>query len=277
MHTLWKETSASTNIQYDQYKNTKDILKSFHSQQEDRLRDQLFSQGSFFRSMSEHSLTTLYSLWSSAQSSLPKNIFNFSVKYINNTLPTKTNLKRWGLSSSSDCSFCLTQESLLHIISGCKLYLQQGRYTWRHDSILMFIAATLRSLQHAKVFADIPGFLSTSIITGHDLRPDLLLSLSNKSLYILELTVGYESNLRSNAERKKQKYRELVQQLKNDYEKVNFVNLSISALGMMKMLKFDKRMTNYTIKKITNIAIRTSYYIFSRRNKEWTDPELMTL
>ena len=109
-----------------------------------------------------------------------------------------------------------------------------------------------------------------------------------KSLYILELTVGYESNLRTNAERKKQKYRELVQQLTNDYEKVNFVNLSISALGiydksttefidMMKMLKFDKRTTNYTIKKITNIAIRTSYYIFCRRNKEWTDPELMTL
>ena len=172
------------------------------------------------------------SLWSSAQSSLPKNIFNFSIKYINNTLPTKTNLKRLGLSSSSDCSFCLTQESVLHIISSCKVYLQQGRYIWRHDSILMFIATTFRSLQHAKIFADIPGFLSTSIITGHDLRPDLLLSLSNKSLYILELTVGYESNLRSNAERKKQKYRELVQQLTNDYEKVNFLNLSISALSI---------------------------------------------
>ena len=218
--------------------------------------------------MSEHSLTTLNSLWSSAQSSLPKNIFNFSIKYINNTLPAKTNLKRWGLSSSSDCSFCLTQESLLHIVSGCKVYLQQGRYTWRHDSILI-IATTFRSLQHAKIFADIPGFPSTSIIIGHDLRPDLLLSLSNKSLYILELTVGYVSNLRGNAERRKQKYRELVQQLKNDYEKVNFVNLSKSALGIhgksttkfidiMKILKFDKRATNYTIKKITNIAIRTS-------------------
>ena len=67
----------------------------------------------------------------------------------------------------------------------------------------------------------------------------------------LLLTVGYKSNLRSNAGRKEQKYRELVQQLKNDYEKVNFVNISINALGiydksstefidMMKMLKFDK-------------------------------------
>ena len=238
--------------------------------------------------MSEHSLTTLNSLWSSAQSSLPKNIFNFSIKYINNILPTKTNRKRWGLSPSSDCSFCLTQESLLHIVSGCKVYLQQGRYTWRHDSILMLIATTFRSLQHAKIFADIPVFLSTSVITGDDLRPDLLLSLSNKSLYILELTVGCESNLGNKAERKKQKYWELTQQLKNDYDKINFVNLSISTLGiydksttdfidMMKTLKFDKRSTNYMIKKITSIAIQTSYYIFCRRNKEWTDPERMTL
>ena len=68
----------------------------------------------------------------------------------------------------------------------------------------MLIATTFQSLQLAKIFADIPGFLSTSVITGDDLRPDLLLSLSNKSPYIIELTVEYESNLGSNAERKKQ-------------------------------------------------------------------------
>ena len=45
----------------------------------------------------------------------------------------------------------------------------------------------------------------------------------------------------------------------------------------MKMLKFEKRTTSYTIKKITKIAIRTSYFTFCRRNREWTDPELMIL
>ena len=48
MHTLWKETSASTNIQYDQFKNTKDVLKSFHSRQEDKFRYHLFHKGPFF-------------------------------------------------------------------------------------------------------------------------------------------------------------------------------------------------------------------------------------
>ena len=182
---FWKEMSASTNIQYDQYKTTKDVLKSFRSQQEDGLRDHLFSRGSLFLSISSHPLTTLNSLWSSAQSSLSKNTFNSSIKCISNTLSTKINHKRWGLSSSSACTFCLTQESLLHIVSGCKVYLQEGRYTWRHYSLLRFIATTFRSLQHAKIFAEIPGFLSTSVITGDDLRPDLLHSLYNKSLYNL--------------------------------------------------------------------------------------------
>ena len=44
------------------------------------------------------------------------------------------------------------------------------------------------------------------------LRPDLLISVSDEWLYILELTVGFESNLRTNAERKAQKYRDLVLQ-----------------------------------------------------------------
>ena len=68
----------------------------------------------------------------------------------------------------------------------------------------------------------------------------------------------------------KTNFKELYHYYYYDYEKVNFVNLSISALGiyeksttefidMMKMLKFDKRTINCTIKKITNIAIRTSY------------------
>ena len=79
--------------------------------------------------------------------------------------------------------------------------------------------------------------------------------------------------------KERNKYRGLVQQLENDYDKVNFVNLSIGALGvydksttdfidMMKTLKFGKISTIYTIKKITSIAIRMSYYIFCRRNKE---------
>ena len=42
------------------------------------------------RNMIELSLSSLNSLWFSAQSTLPINIFNFSVKHINNTLAAQS-------------------------------------------------------------------------------------------------------------------------------------------------------------------------------------------
>ena len=49
-------------------------------------------------------------------------------------------------------------------------------------------------------------FISPSVITGDQLRPDLLLAIENKVLYILELTVGFETNLKTNSVRKHEKY-----------------------------------------------------------------------
>ena len=155
------------------------------------------------------------------------------------------------------------------------MYLQQGRYTWRHDCIPLFIAKTFQSLRLANIFADLPGFISSSVVAGDDLRPDLLLSISDEWLSIIELTVGFESNLKTNAERKVQKYRDLVQQQSNKYKNVKLINLSMSNLGildkcasdfldMLTALQFDNTTKNYTIRKMTTIAIRKSYYIFCR-------------
>ncbi len=45
---LWKSTCDNTNIQYDVYTSTKEVLKSFKSAQEDKLQNHLLLQGSFF-------------------------------------------------------------------------------------------------------------------------------------------------------------------------------------------------------------------------------------
>ena len=52
------------------------------------------------------------------------------------------NMARWGLSQSPDCSFCLNPESLFHVVGVCQQHLD--RFTWRHDSILNFIAKSLQ-------------------------------------------------------------------------------------------------------------------------------------
>ena len=131
--------------------------------------------------------------------------------------------------------------------------------------------------------------MSTPCLNKVKYRPDLLLTSSNNSLlYLVELTVGYESNLESNIRRKNIKYKELVKQQRKYFKSVKFVNISISSLGVfakesstfLKMLDdigFDDKYKRYCIRRMMAIAIRTSYYIFCRRNKEWGDPQLLAL
>ena len=79
-----------------------------------------------------------------------------------------------GNNVTSECGFCLNKESLLHVVAGCQSYLD--RFTWRHNSILNFLAQTLQSINGYDLFADLPGFRTPSIITGDRFRPDLLLT-----------------------------------------------------------------------------------------------------
>ena len=100
--------------------------------------------------------------------------------------------------------------------------------------------------------------------------------------------MGLEKNLGNNAKRKKEKYKYLEANLKSKYKKVKFINIVISTLcvfdssavdflEMLEDLKFDKTCRHYVVKKMMAIAVRTSYYVFCRRNKDWDNPELMTL
>ena len=169
---LWKNTSSGPNLQYDIYRNTKEVLKAVKLGNKERLTHNLPSQGALLSFLLDHSLKKLNGIWSGVQSNLPVNIYNFTIKYVSNTLPTRKNLSLWKLRQSSDCQFCLLPETLLHVVAGCKVCLEQGRYTWWHNSVLSFLATSLKVVEGSSLYADIPGFPSPSIITGDDLRPD---------------------------------------------------------------------------------------------------------
>ena len=77
------------NVQYDTYHNSKGVLKAFLAAHEDRLPDHLVFQGSFFSFVMDQSLLSLSFIWSTLQSKMPKNIFNFTVRYMNNSLPAR--------------------------------------------------------------------------------------------------------------------------------------------------------------------------------------------
>ena len=169
------------------------------------------------RPSSIYSLLSVNSIWSSAQSHLPKNIYNFTIRYINNSLPTVANMTR--LSQSPDCSFCLNPESLLHIVAGCQHYLD--RFTWRHDSILNCIANSLQPVinDRSSLYADVNNMCSLGV----------------------------------------------------------FSNECSTFLEMMNDIGIDKTQQHYIIKKMINLAIRATYFIFCRRNKTWDSPDLIKL
>ena len=73
----------------------------------------------------------------------------------------------------------------------------------------------------------------TSVITGDQLHPDLLLKSKENCQYVLELTTSFETNLNCNANRKSEKYAILICDLKRQFKSVSFVNLSISLLGYL--------------------------------------------
>ena len=280
-HQLWNQYSV------DAYKNTKQILSAIRSDHTERLQSKLPSQGFLLSFLLDNSLKQPNSLRSKTQSKVPTNIFNFTIKYLNNTLSTRKNLYLWNLSPTSDYSSCSQPESLLHVVAGCKTYLDQGRFTWRHNSALNFLAQTFQAIGSSKLYVDLPAYLSPCIVTGDSLRPDLLLISPNNCLYILELTVGFETHLDINSHRRKEKYRPLLKDLNCNYRQVQLVDLSMSCLGifghssdsfleMCKCIGIDQSHLNYILSKISSIIIRTTYYIFCSRNKPWSNPELLS-
>jgi hypothetical protein len=67
----------------------------------------------------------------------------FLIRAVYDTLPTPTNLTRWGLTEDTTCKLCGGSGTLSHILSGCKTALSQGRYRWRHDKVLQVLAEVL--------------------------------------------------------------------------------------------------------------------------------------
>ena len=229
---LWKTTSTGPTMQYDIYCTTREVLKAVKLGNEERLPHNLPSQGALLSFLLDHSLKKVNGSGSGVQSNLAVNIYNCTIKYRSNTLPTRKNLCLWKLRQSSDCQFCLLPETLLHVVVGCKVYLEQGRYTWRQNSVLSFLASSLKVVEGSSLYADIPGLPSPSLITVDALRPDLLLKTKDNGIYILELPIGFETNLNNNAERKRLKYSRLVSDLRSQYKSITFVNLSMSSFGI---------------------------------------------
>ena len=93
-----------------------------------------------------------------------------------------------------------------------------------------------------------------------NIRSLLLLSSSSNTLYVLELSVGCETNLDDNANRKFTKYRYLLNDPTLKFRHVEFVNLSMGSLGIFGQScdSFIQMCSDLTIDK----AHTNTYFVF---------------
>ena len=163
-------------------------------------------------------------VWNRIISGLPSKQMSFVLRAGSDTLPTPLNLARWKIQSNPHCPLCGSRNpTTLHILNSCVSALNQGRYTWRHDSVLSCIVSWLTpTLGEDKcMYADLPGHRASDSppatiptdILSTSCRPDLFLCVGS-TIKILELTVcsntveGF-SNARSRKQCK-QRYIEMV-------------------------------------------------------------------
>src|ERR1051325_7057142 len=217
-------------------------------------------------------------LWSSVLEAVVSFLHNFALKAIKQQLPTSSNLSRWKMKSNPKCMLCLNQDQTnKHVLSNCSSSAAPGRYTTRHNSVLLLVANWLKSViaSDQAMFVDLPGhqFNSPDMLFSN-LRPDIAVTVNKSTLFILQLTVCHESNLEKSREYKLNKYKDIKSDIRPEFSSmsVQLFTLKVSALGFISDTKDFTLLTKIpqlptTIKRnIIQSVLNHSYWIYCNRN-----------
>ena len=140
------------------------------------------------------------------------------------------------------CPLCKNNETLCHVLNNCSVSLNQGTYTWRHDSILRHIVQLLQApstKSNVKMYADINGTTSSggtipAYILPTSQHPDLFLyNEKAEKAIIAELTVPFEPNIPKAHEIKQSRYAGLFSDLNRAGVNTSLVCFEIGSRGLI--------------------------------------------
>ena len=114
------DTNYGTNLQYNQFRSTKEIITQYRKNKEDGITTVLTAQSLVIKSKWEHGMKSAGKIWSKSISKLPKNIYNCSIFYVNNSLANASNIPKWGKKTSYLCLHCNKNQTLGHVVAGCE-------------------------------------------------------------------------------------------------------------------------------------------------------------
>ena len=111
------QISSDKSKQYDTVNSTKNVVqKSIRNDTTNKIKENLTTQGMVIRHIWDSILASTKTAWTSVQKCLQKNIYNFTIRYLNNTLPNMSNMFTWGHSENKACHH---NQTLGHVVAGC--------------------------------------------------------------------------------------------------------------------------------------------------------------
>ena len=221
--------------------------------------------------------------WNSFIYNLPKGTMKFVLNSSINTLPTKSNLCLWGKRTNDKCR-CGVKETLNHLLNCCQLALNEGRFTYRHDCVLNYIASCLDTEKYT-CFVDIPGHQTPAggtlppNLTVSVLKPDIVVvNNQKKTVDIFELTCPAEHRIQTANQIKAHKYSHFETDI--IHFKATVIPFEVGShtgyitrdnktrlASLHKYCKKSIKLKNFE-RNISAITILGSYYIFNSRSQD---------
>ena len=190
--------------------------------------------------------------------------------------------------------FCGNTQTLLHILSNCQVALDQGRYTWRHNSVLSNVIRIIRPklAPDAVLFSDMPGYLAPG---GGSIPPNVLVTNQRPHIFIVneskreavvfELTCPWDDNIVRSHNFKEEKYAPLVADLSQSYKTYHF-SVEVSVRGQIsrdnkqrlkaliyRVCSDPKPVFKTIVPILSKSALLSSFSIFSARAEpSWVNP-----
>jgi hypothetical protein len=237
---------------------------------------------------------------------LPRGVLIFAVNSSIDMLPTFANLRRWGKHTSVNCQLCgnMVKQTFFHVLVHCKHTLDQGRLTWRHDSVLNHIVGCLKSALVGKstveLYCDLDGLQAPG---GGSILADILVQAQRPDLVILdrsvhgrhgialvELTCPWVTDAKRAEERKTARYADLKGELSNQGWDCGLYLIEVGARGHIVKWVTDHLRSLFRawvpeghrsgigqmMRDISRISLVCSFAIYQARNDPvWSSPRLV--
>ena len=173
--------------------------------------------------------------------------------------------------------------------------MNQDRYNYRHDSILLFLYSMLRKTKdqtNLEIYADPEGSRVNGVTIPHNIvmtgrKPDLvIINRSTKKIDLVELTVPWDSGTDNAKQRKEDRYDSLVEDINGKGWTCSHTTLEIGSRGLNTQrnrstltwlcnLAREQKISN-VISTCSKLALLGSFSLWvARHSKDWTPGPLI--